>query len=94
MIKKITLKDFEKICNEALEHQNLWLTLPSDAMTIFLYQKNDKKYLVWATDTDNGFKGWCAEIPPEPSDLLRELDDVVKDDILYYLLANFPKVIA
>ena len=94
MIEKLTFKDFEKICDEALENPNLWLTLPIDAMTIFLYQKDDKKYLVWAMDTDNGFKGWRAEIPPEPMELLRELDDVVKDDILYYLLINFPEVIA
>ena len=93
-MEELSLEEFERICDEALKKRNLWLTLPGDAMTIFIYQHDDKKYLVWAADTVNGFKALRVKIPPEPAELLEKLDDVVKDDILYYLFLNFPEYIS
>lgn len=89
----LSFGEYRKVVDEALKYPNLWLTMPGDAMDVFIYQGIDGKYLVWAMDTDKGFTAKKIKIPKNIADIMDILAEVeeVKDDIIYYLLANFPK---
>ena len=92
MVEELNFEQYRKVCDEALRGQSICFTVPGDVMDIFIYAKDGRKYLVWAMDVENRFVAKRVEIPSEPADvkdILNELEEV-KDDILYYLLANFP----
>jgi len=91
--QSLSFGEYRKVVDEALKYPNLWLTMPGDAMDVFIYQRIDGKYLVWAMDTDKGFTAKKIKIPKNVADIMDILAEVeeVKDDIIYYLLANFPK---